>query len=275
MIGDKAGTPTRLAGVPADLAAITYLEKIDKEIGEITSIADVLMGRLSYSGTPNSLAQTLLEQAVGRFGPVQKSLGMLWENWAKQQLSLFKTHGDGTRISRTMNEFGDLAIQSFSNADFSSGVELRLENSSTMPKSDIISSVQLQTAIQNGLIDIADPKVRYQALKKLNLTDMVSETDAQYQSAAAENRLLAQGIMVPASALLDDVTIHVASHVKAANSPSLSPQLKVVFEQHILDHQVKMMSLMQATAPPPEEGGVGGKSPAKSIAVCNLKAPLP
>lgn len=251
MVGDKSTLPQRIEGIPLDRGAVMYIQEFDREMADLVNLADVLLGRTQPSGTSNILVENLIQQAMTRFGPILSSISDNTVKWASQMLQLFKMYGTETRVSRAIDDMGQMEIQSFSNADVSGNVHIRIENAgSGMPKLALLDSVRLQSAIQNGLVDLQDPQIRHRILRQMDLGQFDSESNVHYETAVRENQLMKMGQPVPTNSVINDIRFHLPAHIRLANSPSLPPQILQIVLAHIQDHLIQESARQAAMAQP-------------------------
>lgn len=262
LVGDKAQMPQRLAGVPVDVAATNRLKEIDTEMGDLCAVVDAMMGKLTYSGAPNSLAQTLIAQGQTRFGPVFDALGAdHWVQWDKYQLCLFRQFGSQTRTYRAMDDFGAFSITSFSNADFDGGVTLKIENGSTVPRSESVEVARLESFVAMGIVNPQDPVTAFKILKRHGGAYLISENDVQEARAAEASAMIMAGQMPIFNPVLNDPIVWGRSIKKAANQGNVNPQQKLLFTQFLLEMQVSVMDVQSAIAPQTEAEGSSPSAP--------------
>src|SRR3990167_3649074 len=78
--------------------------------------------------------------------------------------------------------------QSFRGADLMGGVDIKVEEGSSIPRSQSVENAAIVESIKANLIDITNPKVRYKVLEKLGQQDLADISGDDIKDAAKEWR---------------------------------------------------------------------------------------
>ncbi len=250
LVGDKAAKPDRIPGEQIPSTLPMWIEKIDRDIEDLVSTFEALKGQLPAAGTPNVAIENLIEQGLTRFGPALRNMGEGWRQWMMHQLEFFRMYGQADRYLAKKGVTAQWSVQKFKGADILGAVNVKIESDSTTPRSSHIETAKTLEAVNTKLVDIADPNVRYEVLRKLKLQDLMSDVDGDKLQAVKENESMASGGEVHVTPFVDNPVIHIPEHKKAFWE-SADPVIKQIIAQHIAEHNM----IMDAEQVPGPEGG--------------------
>jgi len=270
-MGDNKTAPSRVAGENIPHSVFDWRENINKDIEELANTFEALKGQTPYSGAPNIAIETLIEQGLTRFGPTLRANAESWRRWMKTQMELFRIYGmERKYVSK--GESSQWEMKSFSAANFSGAINVRIESDSTVPRSQHIKQTRLTGAIQAGIIDMNDPMIRMKALQELKLEDYAGDLTADVLDAVRENELLKTidpnqvGQMemmgqppIKVIPFVQNNVVHISKHRLFAISPEGKPYLDFL-TRHIAEHDMNQQAMMNTGLPPPPPGGNGGKT---------------
>lgn len=239
LIGDKASKPDRIPGEQIPTSIVQFLGQIDKDIEELVATFEALKGQAPYSGAPGIVIEQLIEQGMTRFGPSLRNIAEGYRLWMKHQLEFFRRYGIAEKTAMKSGEGSKWEAIKFKGADIAGAVDVQIESDSTVPRSSQIEVAKILEAVNVGLIDIEDPVVKQQVLRKLKIQDLKDDNESDMRSAVQENEKLTQGIPVPVTPFIDNHDIHIYQHRKFANSDvGQQPEIRSLIVQHITQHNM-------------------------------------
>ena len=237
MVGDKASAPQRIPGEQIPTSVVQFVASIDKDIEDLVSTFEALKGQSPYSGAPNIAIENLIEQGLTRFGPSLKNMAEGYRKWMIHQLEFFRTYGMTERTLAKKGDGSKWQIDKFKGADIIGAVNVKVESDSTIPRSSSVETAKVLEAINAKLIDIQDPNVRFDVLKKLKIQDLMEDVDGDRLAAVKENETLLAGGQIDVTPFIDNATIHIHEHKKAYWNDSYV-QVRQILSQHISKHNM-------------------------------------
>ena len=252
LVGDKASRPDRIPGEQVPSSIPMMIEKIDKDIEDIVSTFEALKGQLPAAGTPNVAIENLVEQGLTRFGPALRNMGEGWRQWMIHQLEFFRKYGLTERTIAKKGITSQWKVDRFKGADIIGAANVHVESDSTTPRSQQVETAKTLEAVNAHLVDISDPNVRFDVLKRLKLQDLMSDVDGDRLASVKENEMIAKGLPVQVTPFVDDPIIHIPEHKKAFWETD-DPALKQMYAKHIAEHNMIMDA--EQTPEAPQGGG--------------------
>ena len=179
--------PTRQQGMGPDASVIQFIQQIDQDFEEVSSLHSVTKGK-QPGGVRGFQALRLLEdRAMGRFGSVFDNLEAAYEKWGVYSLELYRTFALTPMVRRAKNEFGLWTQQQFIRSDLSVDVDIRVESGSVRPKSSIAKLDAMQRLQAMGALDARYPEQRMRMLEESGMLSMIPGVERDTEAAMREN----------------------------------------------------------------------------------------
>ena len=152
MTGQK---PERIPGMQINTTWMTNIERIDKEIQELTAIFEVLSGNRPEGISAGIALQILKERGESRFGPMFQLWHHAWAMWAKQALEIFRRFATEERVLQIKGRDGLWEVQKFLGADLQGRVNVVPEAGMSLPKSTMTDRAVIEQLAALGAINPA------------------------------------------------------------------------------------------------------------------------
>jgi len=233
-VGEKSNPPIRIPGEQIGSSLFNWLSIIKESIEEIASTFEALKGQAPYSGAPGIVIDKLIDQGMSRFGPTLRGFGECYRQWMKQQIELFRVHGDDEKMLSSMGENKQWKFSKLSKADFKGGVDVRIEADSTIPRSNDAETSKIMSAINMGLLKVEDPMINHQVLRKLQLGKLSKVIDDNVTFTLKEHDVLLN--MEPEE--VEEITIQIMESQADETGQTPMPQLPIKGNAVLEDHEV-------------------------------------
>ena len=268
--------PQRLPGENVPSSVMQWLEKIDSDFDDVSSVYDTLKGGAAPGVTAGYAIQLLTERGQSRWGPLFQRWENGWVQWSQQTTAMVREYMPSDQIRKTLGENGDWEIQSFKTQDLT-GFKIKVEQGSIKPRSELSEQAQIDNLIAKGMIDLMNPAVKSEVLRSIGMSKYDQHSDIDMKDAAKEedgfyriatqmppNPMVLMGA-VRFRELIDNHQVHIYSHKQFAKSDKfmkLPAEYQQVWYQHIAQHGMRMMMETQMMAnggqppqPPMPHGG--------------------
>lgn len=178
--------PELLNGIPPNQVILSMIDKIDKDIEELTGTYDVLKGQLPKGLDTFSGLRLLTERAFSIHGEMIKNWEIGHQENTRMQLEIARNHFIEIRSKTFKDENGSWETKQFSKADLQGGIDIKVEPGSTIPKSVAVQNAAIVDSIKLGLINIQDPDVHYKVLQDLGQSNLESGVGIDIKDAMKE-----------------------------------------------------------------------------------------
>src|SRR3990167_2271858 len=180
--------PEMVPGIPVPAVMVELIKLIDSEIESLTATYDVIKGQLPAGLDTFSGLRLLTERAFSVHGEMIKNWARASVSRMKKKLELARKNWIEPRNKTVEGESGGFETQSFRGADLMGGVDIKVEEGSSIPRSQSVENAAIVESIKANLIDITNPKVRYKVLEKLGQQDLADISGDDIKDAAKEWR---------------------------------------------------------------------------------------
>lgn len=173
--------PERLMGmdVPATMLNVRNMRKM--EMDEVWGSLEVSRGEAPRGITAYAALQMLDERAQQGQSNLFDNWALGWMEWSRQNLNIYREYADEERtISLGV---GRWATKKFTNAQMEGGVDMTIELGTNRPMTMIAKSARIGQAIQEGIVNIFDPQVRFLALRALGIPELMPDYNKDYEKA--------------------------------------------------------------------------------------------
>ena len=223
--------PERFAGIGPDPSLFAYREQIVREIEELTGTFDIVKGAKPTGVEAFSALQLLVERSQSRFSSVFQARGNAYKEWFKFAIELEREFGPSERTRAIMTPARTWTFKKFQRTQLQGSISVVVEDGSNVPKTSLGLRAAVQQAAGLGMINMADPDEKYEAMKLFGLTRMIPTMDIHVQAALRKHQAFEDWIIQP-------------QLVQQAVAQMQQDQL--VFQQ-----QLTIADPMSQTAPPP------------------------
>lgn len=183
--------PKRLPGENVPSSVMQWLDKIDSDMEDISSIYDVLKGNNPPGVTAGYALQLLIERGQSRWGP----LFQRWENgmvqWAVQATAYYRELMPADQLLEILGPHGEWELAGFKGEEFTS-LNLAVEPGSVKPQSALAERAMIDDLITRGLIDVTDPFVKSEILRSVGMSKYDKVSDWDMKDAAREEEAFLQ-----------------------------------------------------------------------------------
>lgn len=237
-----------------------------QELKEITGTTDPLSGDRAV-GAPSYSVQALLYERGSEAHAITHG------NWeqaiecdveSRMLMAVWLLKKDDPKLTRLVTEklkMGGAEIENFKLSDLQDSVEVRIEGGSSVPRSRVLQQQAIMDLAGNGMIDLSDPKVRFDFLE-LFAAEQFERTGFNVEKAQLENSLFMKGAENAEKAFtmflpFEDHGAHANEHLRCLveNYDSLEEQDRNLLWGHVQEHQKALMQAQQQQpGQPPAEG---------------------
>jgi hypothetical protein len=258
--------PHAFQGIPLPTQFFNELQELSNKIVQIAGTNFVMQGVAPTGVTAASAISQLIENASTQNAPInQRFIGFHEQRFTKKLrvIKKFQTFPDNQLnvvLQGIAKEEYRSTMQIFIGAqDLADNVEVKIESSSMIPKSEQSKSESLLKLVQSGffgnLLAEDTPKsqaVRTQILEQLGLEPLLTEESVDMKKANWENESMSLGQPMPVSPR-DIGPIHIQCHRELLQNPmfieNANPQLVQLVEMHLQEHeQIESQKGQQAEA---------------------------
>lgn len=243
--------PERMNGTPVDQVCVKLMELIDKDIEELSATYDVLKGQFPPGLDTFSGLRLLTERAFSRHNELIQNWERFNEEIKIQQIEIARKFFNHERKKTLQDELGAWETTTFTKEDIQGGLEIHIEEGSTIPTSKAVENAGIVDSIKLGLINVQNPKVNFKVLEKLGQSDLAPAVGEDIKDAAREwHEFLNIGKTRPRQGI-DNDQIHLLDAISRAKSQEffdLPDQAKALWIEHVQYHQANIAAAM---APPP------------------------
>lgn len=236
-----------------------YVMMMEKSIG----VSPATQGQAPSAHSSGRETQLLQQRDVGRLANAKLTHDQTWAKIQQYALRLFRRYATTDRMIAITGENRATAVQRFSGANLAAFIDVQVYNDNALPRDPTARALQLDRLVQNGAINLQDPKQRSQYLSAMRLNDFkafnLSLAPHRHKATRENDRILnAEPVEVWHG---DDDTIHLAvldelmtseeyeNKVKEEMAEGRSPTQEMA-ESHHAQHQSQLMGKQQGAAAP-------------------------
>lgn len=257
----KGEEPKKIQGVPLPDFFLNMMDRIDKDMDEIAATYDVLKGQLPQGLDTFAGLRLLTERAFSRHNEMIQN----WERFngevMKQLFELSRKFFTEPRQRTMRNQYGSWETKEFTKADIQGEVDIKVEDGSTIPKSQAVEQAAIFDSIKAGLIDVQDSQVRYAILEKLGQSDLAGGTDKDIKDAMREWKDFLDSVkanpqdnskwVTRPRPGIDNEAIHLTDAINRAKTPEffdLPKAAQDMWTEHAAMHKMNVQAEQQAQA---------------------------
>lgn len=179
--------PKLVKGIPPPEACYKLMDRLDKDIDDLTGTRDVLRGEMPAGLDTFAGLRLLTERAFSLHSEMIENWEQSDERTMRILLEIARINFIEPRKKTFENTYGSWETKQFSNADLEGGtVDIKVEAGSSLPKSQAVEDAALMDSIRMGLIDIKDPANLYKVLTRLGQTEFAQVITVDRKDAMRE-----------------------------------------------------------------------------------------
>ena len=180
--------PERVPGTQINPSWMLNIERIDKEIQELSAIFEVMSGGRPEGISAGIALQILKERGESRFGPMFQLWHHSWAMWAKQMLEIARLYDTEEHFLQIKGADGQWEVQKFLAADLQGRVNVIPEAGSSLPRSTMTRRAEIGELLQGGILNGQDPETRLKILEEYGLLAAFAPTmEMDAKNAIMEN----------------------------------------------------------------------------------------
>lgn len=272
--------PERLDGKEIPQSIKWYLEKLESFFEDLGASYDVLKGDSPENVSTFGGQKLLYERAYSAHLEMITNWEQAYEECKKQHLEIARKHFIEERKRVFENKAGDWETKTFTRADLQGGVTIKVEQGSSIPKSQAAEISGIFESISAGLINPMDEKVRYKILERFGQSDLMGDLEEDFKDARNEWKdFLETGAPRPRNGI-DNELVHYMDAVARAKTEEffkLPQEMQAMWEEHILYHKMNLEAQMMQNAAmqqPRQRPGQGqpARKPASKVAPAEAAA---
>jgi hypothetical protein len=259
------------------------VQRIEASIQDISGQHEVTQGSVPSGVTAASAINLLQEQDDTRLGPDIGDMEVALGEGGTYLLELVHWYYSDARIVRNAGEDGAWDIFDFRGAMLKGNTQVSVQAGSAMPRSRAAKQAAMtelmNLVIQYGVqVDQRSLRKFFQEYEVGGLERLFADIDVDEKQVNRENRIMSQG-NDPGVNDYDNHGFHIEGHNefrKSARFEAMPPQIKVIFEQHVQQHQAMFPTPTPEIPPGPGQGAPqngGGPPPGVSGAPLAPQAP--
>lgn len=248
------GMPTAFEGIPLPTQFFNERQQIIDQMVRIAGTNFIMQGTAPTGVTAASAIQQLLENASTQNAPLNQRFQKFLERRFEKKLRLlkkFQTMPDG-RLNSSLREIATKEYRStfkifIGSKDLADNVQVRIESSSMIPKSEQSKSDALMELVKNGFFQTElqqdGPKsqtIKEQILDQVGLEPFLTDESVDMKKAKWENERILNGEPVEASDR-DIHPVHIACHREMIQNPQFlenaTDAQKLEADTHLQEHE--------------------------------------
>lgn len=242
--------PERVEGAMMPQAIVHWLDRIDRDFDFIPGISEVSRGERPPSGKSGFYLSKLQEISNDRQTGLFTNYSIGVAEWQMQALELFRQIAPNQRYGRILGDNNQWTVSKFQEADLAGGVDIYAEPGAWAPKTHLERLATLETFIQIGLVDVADPLQKLRIHREYGLPGLLPTLTADDDFIAREHDRFKNGKAIQVSPF-DNHMMHWERHLdfwKSEMFETFPPEQKDAFLKHLLATQ---FAIQNGSPPPP------------------------
>lgn len=239
--GAQGGQPPRRdEGIPVPPSIVLLIRDIDAEFDTLVGLSEITKGQRPLSARTSSAYEKLEEVARSRQSG-------LFHNWtlglADLQLmgfELFRMVQPEGRYARMSGDgTGTWTVQKIQEVDLKGGVDIAPEPGGSQPRTAVERQAMMSMLLQQGLINVQDPKVLLTFYRLYGLTEMAPDVDKNMMQISREHDRFRKTKEIQRHPW-DNDQMHVQEHqalMLTEEFEELPPEEQQIFLEHMGEHQ--------------------------------------
>lgn len=250
--------PQRIEGAQITNSLILLRDQYRRDMAELSGQYEVARGERPLSVKTGKAIEKLQEIASDRNVPLLTNFAIAESEWMQQAFEIFRRITPEGRYYRVLGEDASWTVSKVQDADLKGAVDIFIEPGATIPRSHLEKIVTLDTMLEHGLINPADPLQLVKLHRMYGMPGLLPSLSADDAYIVREQDTFRRSGQI-ATNPFDNHPLHFARHSdfwKSEGFASLSPEWKDTFFAHLAEHQQFMIAAQQ---PPPEETDGAGE----------------
>jgi flagellar biosynthesis GTPase FlhF len=251
-VGSPNSVPQYLQAPPLPNYVIEEYQRIEDSIAEISGQHEVTSAQVPPGVTAASAINLLQEADDTRLGPAIADYEVQLGRLGQKCLNLVANFYTDARTIRLAGENGSWEIFDFRGSMLRDNTSVQVQTGSAFPQSKAAKQAALQDLLTFFVQSGNPPHGRAlgQFLRDFDMGGaerLIEDYTRNEEQVNRENSLLAQGVPLQINSF-DDDQAHIDGHEdeqKSARYARFPPQVKQVFEQHVLAHRQRLADQQQ------------------------------
>jgi hypothetical protein len=181
-----ASKPERLSGENIPPTLFQLREQYLQDIEVLSGTYDVTKGAKPAGVEAFSSLQLLVERSQSRFSTVFNERGEAYRKWFLQAVELERQFGPTERMFAITKPNQGFTFRHFQNADLQGAVQIRVEDGSQAPKTNLGKRAAIEQANNLRIINPTDPEQTYAIMSHFGLQDLMPSLDTDVKAALGE-----------------------------------------------------------------------------------------
>jgi len=178
--------PERLGGENVPPTLFQLREQYLQDIEVLSGTFDVTKGAKPSGVEAFSTMQLLVERSQSRFATVFNERGEAYRKWYLHAIELERQFGPSERMISITKPNQGFTFRHFQKADLQGAVQIRVEDGSQAPKTNLGKRAAIEQANNLRLIAPQDPEQTYAIMTHFGLQDLMPSLDTDVKSALGE-----------------------------------------------------------------------------------------
>ena len=183
-----AQPPRRDEGIPVPPSIVTLIQLIDQDFDLLVGLSEITKGQRPLSARTSSAYEKLEEVARSRQSGLFHNWTLGLSDLQLMGLELFRMVQPEARYSRmTGSGTGSWTVRKIEAADLAGGVDIAPEAGGAHPRTAVERQAMMSLLLQQGLINVQDPKVLLAFYRLYGLSELAPEIDKNMMQIAREH----------------------------------------------------------------------------------------
>jgi hypothetical protein len=246
--------PQRIEGAQITNSLILWMDRYDRDMAEISGQYEVARGERPLSVKTGKAIEKLREIASDRNVPLLTNFAIAEAEWMQQAFEIFRRITPEGRYFRVLGEDASWTVSKLQETDLKGAVDIFIEPGATIPRSHLEKIVTLDTMLEHGLINPADPLQLVKLHRMYGMPGLLPSLSADDAYIIREHDRFKRTGQIAVNPF-DNHPLHLARHGdywKSEGFENVQNDDKQAFFQHMTEHQ-QALAAAQQQAPVDEQ----------------------
>lgn len=252
----NGAAPQRIEGAQITNSLILLRDQYRRDMAELSGQYEVARGERPLSVKTGKAIEKLQEIASDRNVPLLTNFAIAEAEWMQQAFEMFRRITPQGRYFRVLGEDAAWTVQKVQEADLRGAVDISIEPGATIPRSHLEKIVTLDTMLEHGLLNPADPLQLVKIHRMYGMPGLLPSLSADDAYIVREHDHFKKTGQIAVNPF-DNHPLHFARHGdywKSEGFAALPEEFKPAFFQHMAEHQQHMIEAQAAAqAEQPEQ----------------------
>lgn len=261
-LGPNVKEPHRMEHGSLDPQIYQVVERLERQMENISAAAQVFKGQQPGSVTAASAIQELRSQAEQMFAQPVSNWNACWKETTRKAVKFMQKYYSPQQIASIVGNDRTSQVNDFLMCDLDKEIEF-VSTSHGLPRTRDEKRQEMMALWDRGALDINDVSVRQKAYELFGETGMLQSFNADATRARKENKDIKKGGQPNFMPEIEDLDVHFGEHskqIKSLDFDTWPEPAKAALIQHAL--QTKQVMQMQNAPPPPKQPHAAPPGPA-------------